>query len=42
MNFLSLFVGIPVAMMLGLLVAANLKQIRTVMATGHLCYWGWL
>ncbi|HBO26908.1 NADH-quinone oxidoreductase subunit M [Culturomica sp.] len=34
MNFLSLFVGIPVAMMLGLLVAANLKQIRTVMATG--------
>ncbi len=34
MNFLSLFVGIPVAMMLGLLGAANLKQIRTVMATG--------
>lgn len=34
MNFLSLFVGIPVAMMLGLLVAANLKQIRAVMVTG--------
>lgn len=34
MNFLSLFVGIPVAMMLGLLLAGNLKQIRAVMVTG--------
>lgn len=34
MNFLSLFVGIPVLMMLALLLAANLKQIRAVMAVG--------
>lgn len=34
MNFLSLFVGIPVAMMLGLMLAGNLKQIRTVMVAG--------
>ena len=34
MNFLSLFVGIPVVMMLGLLLAGNLKQIRAVMVAG--------
>lgn len=34
MNFLSLFVAIPVLMMLGLYLSGNLKQIRTVMATG--------
>lgn len=34
MNFLSLFAGIPIVMMLGLLIAGNMKQIRVVMATG--------
>jgi NADH-quinone oxidoreductase subunit M len=34
MNFLSLFAVIPVLMMLGLWMARNMKQIRTVMATG--------
>lgn len=34
MNFLSLFVAIPVVMMFGLLLAGNLKQIRTVMVAG--------
>ena len=34
MNFLSLFVLIPVLMLCGLLVSANMKQIRIVCATG--------
>ena len=34
MNFLSLFVLIPILMMCGLLVSGNMKQIRTVCATG--------
>ncbi|MDD6210965.1 MAG: NADH-quinone oxidoreductase subunit M [Bacteroidales bacterium] len=34
MNFLSLFVAIPLLMMLGLFIARNMTQIRTVMATG--------
>ena len=34
MNFLSLFVLIPVLMMLGLWIARSMKQIRTVMVTG--------
>lgn len=34
MNFLSLFVGLPVLMMLGLLLSGNMKQIRAVMVTG--------
>lgn len=34
MNFLSLFVGIPIVMMLGLLLAGNIKQIRAVMVAG--------
>ncbi|MDR3266361.1 MAG: NADH-quinone oxidoreductase subunit M [Tannerella sp.] len=34
MNFLSLFVVIPVLMMLGLWIARNMNQIRTVMVTG--------
>lgn len=34
MNFLSLFVLIPILMLCGLLVSANMKQIRMVCATG--------
>ncbi len=34
MNFLSLFVLIPILMLCGLLVSANMKQIRIVCATG--------
>lgn len=34
MNFLSLFVGIPVCMMLVLLMTTGLKQVRAVMVTG--------
>lgn len=34
MNFLSLFVGIPLVMMLGLLLAGSMRQIRIVMASG--------
>lgn len=34
MNFLSLFVLIPILMMCGLLVSGNMKQMRTVCATG--------
>ena len=34
MNFLSLFVLIPVLMLGGLLLASDIKQIRAVCATG--------
>ena len=34
MNFLSLFVLIPLLMLLGLWLARNISQIRTVMVTG--------